>query len=485
MKNDDKICTCDSTPVVTSLTTLYCGRCEGRFLSSEIISSIDAINQKETNLDASQLPEGRFEQSEIELNKSKEDVAGSNFQGKIARREFFSKINWWLKAITASFLASELNYQIHNRISNSIETNKSIEEIEFSDISQIDIYYLDRALKSGHDLSQISHGAHKIGKHAFGLLVDALKTHTEGNRPREAVQIYSQLLNLNPAAEVKEYLLFRRSKAFCASGLVEKGIKDLDELLSLPKIINNPKKRLEYIRQCLNHNYTILSNEEVSNPNSWTKFKSLLKTALDTIEINSVSQDNFDQITKKACQIDFSLGPGTLIFEAIYFAEQNKHDKNESLRALNWHLDLIRLFEKEDQINGWNRYTPLASQAIRIGQLEFAQKVLDEASRHPQAKKLENIQGIEWLLHRAIWAILMLKHGKKSRAATILRGLLDPKLSDKLWPWYRQLSAYAIKSGLFSKSKTQMIDTRVGAMNLPALTHAAYFPEWNEFLWNN
>jgi hypothetical protein len=473
-------CKCRDQAVLKSLIELYCGKCGGRLISRESATIVDTINYEETEGDASKIPQGRFDQVAEVLRTSEAEVSRKHQGTDEARRDFLVSI---LGSVLGAVVGTPVGTLIYDKFLRSSQIDQTAAEYAARELTPEDVQWFDGALRSGKHLGELAQALHITGRHTVGLLADALAAHTDGQSPSRAIELLEELLKYDRPLEVKEYLLLRRSKALGAIGRVAEGLTDLEAIITLPTVVQDSSKQLEYLRQALNHSYIMLSPSELAQPASWVRFSDFLNKALGIFGVAQAPGHELHKSTQTACKYHSRLGPGILIFEAIFNAEQSREDPDECLRALRWQLDLIRLFESQDEVNGWNRYTPLAAQAIRLGHLSFAEQVLTQASSRPQAGKLEKLQGLEWLIHRALWTVLMLHRGSKERAATILGGLFEHRLQDRLWPYYRQLSAYAVQAGIYTGFDESLVDARVGAMNVPAITHSAYFPDWNKSLW--
>jgi hypothetical protein len=348
---------------------------------------------------------------------------------------------------------------------------------------------VERAIEQGDDLYALANTFYGDAKYAAGLFAEQAAWHTEGLSPAKAAVHTRQLLSSvrSPYAEAR--VRFWLSKALAASGQIREALPELDQLLE-SSAVTDPIEKARYLRQAVSHSYIMLPLASVGEPSTWLDFRSYLSQLLSLLGLMDTQDLDPDGRTKKALRFDPFIGPAALIFEATMLAEERRADRLESLRLLEWHLRLIRLVQGVDAFTGWIRYTPLAAQAIRLGQLKFAAFVLEQAANaasetQPVGKYVRRVreqQGLEWLLHRALVAVLFLERGNRGAALPILRELLDERLAHRLTPWLRQLKCYELRAS--GKVGTEeLVDGRVGAMNAWSETHSAYFPRWSIGVW--
>ena len=237
----------------------------------------------------------------------------------------------------------------------------------------------------------------------------------------------------------------------CRHGRVKEAIDTLNRAMVLE---NEEKTKSLIIRQILNQQYLSIDRDKVNLPELWIELNTTLEDGLDLIGVGKSKGDNR---LEKAIRFDNVSGPGILIFEALRETAEKKDSLKEMRKAMNWHLKLSLTLGLQRPGIAWNRLTPLAAQAIDLGDLEFASKVLRIAEDPPiasmseYANKQKKYEGAEWLLYmlmEAAWNLAaanvsnnkMDKEKYSMNSLRLLRVIL--KHEDRILPVLRVANLY-------------------------------------------
>jgi hypothetical protein len=488
-----------------------CKNCGEKLISDEQIEMLYQLALYLSNGKSNALKDGQFINADNELNQAKKakSECPNNQKFSMDKNDKRMKSDELLKILEASGIKdiiTLLDEPIKERIglkhfSNEYNENNDIylnQTIDKSDIKKI-----QNTLNFSKNLDYLISKYDKKNRTSVSALIKAIKLYSFGSDPLKSKFIFGKLLEIELDPFVKAFILYHYAKTLTYTNpkgaLV--GIKKLDEALRLcPN--DNIEMRLMILRQALVHSYICVEKDDVLNPEEWFNMQNYLDESIDILGIKN--EDNLKIKLIKASNVKISkipkfnktIGLGILMFEAFKNAAFNYDNKRDNLRYLHWHLDLIKVFQKNDAVNGWNRYTPLAAQAISLGQLDFAKQVINLAYNYVKfpdnsiissyANKQKENRGTDWLFFLVVKAAYHIAKSKdysnpKDRIAQIelaksaLKNPLDPNNSNKSLLFIRAAKLYN-KEIIAEKNKMKRIETVTGAMNPPANTHWTYLP---------
>ena len=475
------MCQCRPHAELSSDVHLVCGRCGRRLLSSDDARQLDDLNRNATAGDAAKLPDGRIHEA-LALDNNAEASSDPPPGGSLFTRRGLAK---GMRDIAIAALAGATSHWLILRLGGFAASDKELEAIRH-ELTNAQVHTVEAALGRGENLrtlaatflSQDHNGAHNFAQ--------AVADHTDGSHVGRAIAGFRTLLaDSRLCPETQDAVRFRLAKALGLAGMVDAGSRELTALLSSRE--HPPITRVKYLRQAMNHSYLLLRDFELARPELWTVIQSCLHEAKEIMALSCPLSSEPTRCLSTASRFHPGLGPAVLMFEALSDAALSESDRGATLHALKVHLDLVRALVGIDEVTGWNRYTPLAAQAMYLDQLDFASTVLDEAKdlsfRLGNARRQRQQEGAEWLLHLAQRGVLALKQGKAQEARKALRYLMDGQRANKLRPFLRPLT------GLKQRAERAMceavdVDARAGAVNVPYDSHAAFFPRWAGQYWN-
>lgn len=482
MNDPNRPCTCEGGGRIETSVTLLCGICGGRLLPHEKTEELENLTRQGTKGIPSRLAGG--------LYRFAKGFGESDFVP--GRREVVVAIVSGIFGAVAAPVVWRLglNYVEDDE---DIRNRRRSSHLELGDVSAAEAAL--QALSASGDRNDFESkvSAYRVsGKHAVADLLIALAGHAIGVSPRKSELTFNDLISGDHDPEVRRYLLERRAKVRGLIGESNKGLDDLGAALKLTP--EDGKSRLKLLRQIMNHAYVSIPFDDVLKPDRWSGVQENLRHALGILELHPDSSDWSDPSRiDRAIIYDGFLGPGVLIFEALTRAAEAIDSPDECRRALQWHLDLITELVKAEPITGWNRYTPLAAQAIALDHLDFAQKVLSVArsdaieNRNKYAQLQYQNQGAEWLLHQIVQACLHLtvseklpsrsrrKVEEREKALAALEAPLDRQNYTKTATFLRQALLYK-RLALGNDQREQKRDAYVGGFLTTAWTHWTYLP---------
>jgi hypothetical protein len=487
--NIDNLCMCSEAQLY-SITSLFCGRCGRRIVSSENTEKEQEIVHEVTEGNPDRLSHGAVL---IAAGEAEPDILPDC---RITKREFVKTLRDLGIGIFLGLLAEPAKTLITRR-SGAIDTDQEAREeasqrVRSLVLTEDDIRNAENTLlKEGVIIlrEQAKQYRHER-QYAMSMLFDALADHAIGIQSKDAENDLNKLLYANPYPAVKSRLYFHRGRTRVFCGNTEEGLNDLDAAIGhAPK--KDAKSRVEFLRQAMSHAYISIERANVLEPNKWTRISSKIREACDIVGLQNISIDDFSERQKRAVAFDPILGTGILIFEALMRAAEYRGDLKNCQRALEWHYNLIRTLEQNHPILGWIRYTPLAAQAIALGELEFAEKVLDRAHNIAMstntadpvvryARSQQENKGVEWLFHEVVFASLYLAKHDPIRAKAHLEDPLEPNNHTKCLTFARAAKLYEMETFPIDDIR-QRIDASVGASHVSARTHWTYLPNIPNF----
>jgi len=310
----------------------------------------------------------------------------------------------------------------------------------------------------------------------------AIAGHHGGTDPKSAEIALETLVKDQDDDQVKLHLLEDLGRVRALNGKVREGLRDLETAISLVPS-SDDRTRVRLLRQTMSHAYIALPRDKVLKPDSWPVRK-YLREALEIMDLVPKSDPLSPLRIERAKEFHPAVGPGVLVFEA-YVRACEVSSVRERQRIFDWHLDLLKAIEADggDPLAAWIRHMPLAAQAIALGHIGFAQKVLDRAAAAGRgvgrpgvvqfaAWQRENL-GIEWLVLNVGYAALYLKRGERRKARQALE--IPLRECAKAPSLLRAAQLYRLAT-IPDKSENLRRQCQALAFNPPAFSHWTYFP---------
>lgn len=515
-----KVCSCGGGRQIVSFTPARCEVCGLPFLTqeetaigNEIIADATETRLVEAGLlrsAASFHVDGMSHLDEDEPSASGEIVASADEevqrqseegedrsaaekeQRRITRRDLYII---FLTAVGTKIVGSLWDHgKRHLGISEDEEKRDEISKDLARSLNSADVSYAQAALNKGLNLRDLAVDDLGAGQIARGQLLMTLHEHTDGVNPWAAERKLAAFAGEDHDERVKAFLLERLGKVQGLLGKIGPAIKNLQLARGISG--GNEQDQARLLRQLLNHAYLGVHLADLPFPERWDEFNALLSQAQDLMGVDK-EIDGWANRSRRAKKFD--VGHGILMFEAISVAARSGDDVKRRRNALEAHLNFIRLFQSHDQVNGWNRYTPLAAQALYLGELEFAEAVLDEAQaktlgdppENEHAARVKKFHGHEWLWHLIVKAALLIKRAKRlsrsdptrsefmGRARELLSVPLSKYKDPDALPYLGRVNLY-YRQTIPAHETAIRAELTVKGNQPPSETHSAYLPTARE-----
>ena len=183
------------------------------------------------------------------------------------------------------------------------------------------------------------------------------------------------------------------------------------------------KERLYLTGQIINAGFIRLGSKEPNATDIWLP-QNIREEVRDTLRVRSVDEFWVGDKTGAIEHIDKALGfAGWYALMWLIIAEtEHATNAQDAERLLEKQIQVIRKIQESRPDIGWNRYTPLIAQALRLNQIEFAALAWREAHNcivKGEAQKGGAIgnyallhkesRSIEWTLHEALAVSIHIK----------------------------------------------------------------------------